>query len=164
MAVPFDTHRLITLVPIKPYDHVADIGCGDGKHSVRLAKHLFSGRVFALDVEESKLETARAAIKQFNLTNVKVMLSDHNKLPLEEACLDGAVLSKVLHHANNPKKLLAEARRCLKKTGWASVIENYSGDHSVSEPKLWDMVSKAGYRRIRQHSLDSKQYMLIMRK
>ena len=57
MAVPFDTHRLITLVPIKPYDHVADIGCGDGKHSVRLAKHLFSGRVFALDVEESKLET-----------------------------------------------------------------------------------------------------------
>ena len=54
MAVPFDTHRLITLVPIKPYDHVADIGCGDGKHSVRLAKHLFSGRVFALDVEESK--------------------------------------------------------------------------------------------------------------
>jgi ubiquinone/menaquinone biosynthesis C-methylase UbiE len=164
MAVPFDTHRLITLVPIKPYDHIADIGCGGGKHSVPLAKYVFGGKVFALDVEEGKLETTREAVEHSNLTNVEVLLSEQHKLPLEGACLDGAVLSKVLHHADSPKKLLAEARRCLKDAGWVTVIENYEGDHSVSESDLWSMVDKAGYRRVRQHGLDAKQYMPVMRK
>ena len=36
MAVPFDSHRLICLVPIMPHHWVADIGCGAGKHTIPL--------------------------------------------------------------------------------------------------------------------------------
>ena len=41
----FDTHRLISVIPILPHDHVADIGCGSGYFTVPLGKFLFDGKV-----------------------------------------------------------------------------------------------------------------------
>ena len=56
MAAPFDSQRLLSLVPIMPHHWVADVGCGVGKHTVPLGKYLFSGKVFALDVDQEKLD------------------------------------------------------------------------------------------------------------
>ena len=164
MSVPFDSLALISLLPILRHHRVADIGCGAGAHTTGLAKYLFLGKVFALDIEQEKLDATRAAVESVHLTNVDVMPSEQDRIPLDDDSLDGALASKVLHHAEDPEALLQDARRCLKASGWLAIVENYEGDHSVDIDKMQTMAESAGFRRTASRDIDGKQYMMTVRK
>ena len=160
----FDTYALIPLIPIAPYHTIADIGCGGGKHTVPLGKFLYDGKLYALDVDQEKLDATVEALQKIRLTNVELLRSKQQKLPLEDDSLDGALASKVLHHVHNPTALLKDARRCLKKSGWLAIVENYEGEHGVDVDKMRAMMEKAELRIKTQRDLDGTQYMMLVRK
>jgi ubiquinone/menaquinone biosynthesis C-methylase UbiE len=167
-----DVQRVISLLPMGPHHVVADIGCGPGYFAVPLGKYLFQGKVFAIDVQEEMLEATKEALKRIHLTNVEVLLSEESKFPMQDGDLDGAFAAFVVHEAEDPSGMLAELERCLRPGGWLALLEWHkremdSGpplEERIEEADLLEMAQKAGFRLERRHSLNSDQYMLVMRR
>jgi cyclopropane fatty-acyl-phospholipid synthase-like methyltransferase len=75
--------RVIGALGLTPAATVADIGAGTGYFSVRLAKAVPSGTVYAVDVESSMLDHIRKRATAEHLANVTTVLAapDSPKLP-----------------------------------------------------------------------------------
>jgi len=167
-----DTHRLLSLLPIHLHHVVADIGCGPGYFTIPLGKYLFDGKVFALDVQQEMLDATQKALEALHLTNVEVMRSKESKLPLDDECLDGALVAFVLQEASNARALLKDTLRCLKKSGWLAVLEWHNREmdegpplgQRIEEGKMREMAEKLGFRFTARHDLNGNQYMILMRK
>ena len=76
---------------------VADLGCGEGYLTLEAAR--WAKRVVAVDRSEAVLKQARALARRRKVTNVEWKRGDVEKLPLDEAGVDVALLSQALHHA-----------------------------------------------------------------
>ena len=113
-----DFYRVLSLIPVRTHHVVADIGCGPGYFAVPLAKYLFDGELFALDVQQEMLNIAKRELDQIHLTNVKLLLSEESRLPLEDHSLDGAFSAFMMHEADDRTALLSDIRRCLRRRGW----------------------------------------------
>ena len=167
-----DTYRLISLIPILPHHHVADIGCGTGYFTVPLAKFVFDGKVYALDVRQKMLDATREALEALNLTNVEPMLLEEKKLPLEDESLDGAIIAFGLGGADGARALLKDTLRCLRKSGWLAILEWHKREmdegpplrRRMDEDKLRGIVQKLGFRLKARRDFNGKQYVMLMRK
>ena len=167
-----DSNRLFSLIPIQPYHDVADIGCGPGYFSIPLAKYVWGGKVYALDVQREMLDATEAALKEVNLTNGEVLLSKEKKLPLKKDAVDGALLAFVLQEADDRRALLKEAMRCLRKAGWLAILEWHKKETEIGPPveqriddgEMESLVGEAGFRISTRRDLDSDRYLLLARK
>ena len=167
-----DTYRVMALLTLLPYHVVADIGCGPGYFAVALGKHVFDGKVYALDVQQEMLDATKEELERVYLTNVELVLSQEEKLPLEDDSLDGAFAAFVVHEANAAKTLLQETLRCLHKGGWLAILEWHKREmeegppleERIDELELWEMAQDVGFRFTSRHSLNNSQYMFLLRK
>ena len=167
-----DTIRLLSLIPVLPHHVVADVGCGEGYFTVALAKYLFDGKVFALDGRKELLNATQEALKAAQLTNVEVTESRAKKLPIEDEALDGVLLAFVLHAAGDPKRLIKETYRCLRKGGWSAILEwrnkeTAEGpplDHRIGSDEMASLVEGAGFRISSRRDVTSAHYLLVVRK
>jgi malonyl-CoA O-methyltransferase len=86
---------------------VADIGCGTGRHTLRLAAA--GAQVTAVDFSEEMLNRARA---KSGVESVKFVCHDlKTPLPFESAFFDRVFCFLVLDHIPEPEKFFAELRR-----------------------------------------------------
>ncbi|MQF70226.1 class I SAM-dependent methyltransferase, partial [SAR202 cluster bacterium AD-804-J14_MRT_500m] len=84
-----EVDEILIRLPIDPYQHVADIGCGPGFFSLSLAKSLSHGKLLALDTDEKMLDVLRQRLSVARLSNVEVVKCGGTEFPLAEASLDG---------------------------------------------------------------------------
>ena len=98
-----------------------DVGCGHGVTTYMLSKHF--GSVIGIDFSESAIQTAKKLLDKMNVTNAKVFVADFDDLHLKEGCVDVIFIKDVLHHVDNPKKLL-EKLRPIAKSGLTIGAEN----------------------------------------
>ena len=167
-----DLFKLLSLFPIVSHHIIADIGCGPGLFTVPIAKMVFDGRVYALDVQQEMLDAVRESVRKVNLANVEVMKSQERKLPLEDESLDGVLAAFVLQEASSPRTLLKEAMRCLRKSGWLVVMEWDKREMDEGPPEsqridideMQTMMEKVGFRFRERRDLNGKQYMILARK
>jgi len=92
---------------------VADIGCGTGRHALRLAAD--GARVTALDFSQAMLERARKKPGAEAVTFLQHDLAQ--PLPLPAAAFDRALCCLVLDHIAAPADLFAELRRISRPAG-----------------------------------------------
>jgi ubiquinone/menaquinone biosynthesis C-methylase UbiE len=98
---------------------VADIGCGTGRHALRLAKA--GARVTALDFSRQMLSRARAKPGAESINFIQHDLA--HPLPLDSGTFDRVLCSLVLDHIANLDFLFAELKRiCRPAPGGAIVI------------------------------------------
>ena len=169
-APSIDPQRLIALTPIRPHETVADIGCGAGDLTIPLAKYVFDGKVYAVDVDAEALKVAAERAGKVHLGNVETVLSKRTKVPLDKESLDGAILANVLHETSRPKSLLKEVSRMLRPGGWAAVIEWAEEGHGdgtpaskrVSRDQVSAMAEEVGLRRLSMRNVDSQRYLLLL--
>ena len=167
-----DAFRVISLIPLRSYHVIADVGCGPGYFAIPLGKHVFDGKVFALDVQQEMLDATKEELDRVHLTNVDLVLSKENKLTLDDDSLDGALLAFVLHEADSPNDLLKEVRRCLRKGGWLALLEWNKRDgeegppleERIDEPEMSEIARETELQFTARHNLNENQYMLLMRK
>ena len=167
-----DTHRLLSMIPVLPYHHVADIRCGMGYFTVPLGKYLFDGKVFAVDSDKEMVDATRKAVDSLHLTNVEMTLSEEKKVPLDDDSIDGALLAFVLEDNAGRTALLNEAKRCLKRSGWLAVIEWYKKKteqgppqkQRIDQDKMTEMAQKQGFRLGSSRELNADHYLLLFRK
>ena len=93
---------------------VVDVGCGTGRHALRLAAA--GARVTAVDFSEEMLKQARG---KRDATNVKFVRHDlDERLPFDDASFDRVVCGLVLEHIADTGRFLAELQRVCRPDGF----------------------------------------------
>jgi ubiquinone/menaquinone biosynthesis C-methylase UbiE len=112
---------------IKKGMSVADFGCGAGYFSLLLARAVGDkGKVFALDVQQSALESVRSRARQEGVYNIETVWSDleiERGSTLPDVSQDAVLIANVLFQAPDRKAILKEAWRVVKPGGAVIVIE-----------------------------------------
>ena len=163
---------VIIRLPIDPYHHVADIGCGPGYFSLPLAKYLSYGKLYAIDTDERMLEAVRERLVKARLSNVEVLKCEDTDFPLPEASVDGLFLAFVVHLVPNRSAFFEAAAALVKKTGWCAVLEFTPGEtahqappgHHVSPEEVLALAREAGLSLRRRRNIQTGQYLLLFEK
>ena len=133
---------------------VADLGCGDGHLTLEIAA--WARRVVAVDRSPRVLSRAQALARRRGVSNIVWKRGNMEKLPLDDGCVDVAVLSQALHHVSEPRGALSEARRVVTPGGRVLVLDlaehtqewvrDRFGDRwlGFSRSSLEDLMSQAG--------------------
>ena len=90
------------------HSSILDVGAGEGSILSRIAELGFGDHHTAIEVSRSGLEAIEARSLP---TLVECRLFDGERIPYEDGQFDLAVLSHVVEHVENPRKLLYEAKR-----------------------------------------------------
>src|SRR6478609_1783431 len=89
---------------------VADLGCGSGVFTelLRRTRHQSVG----LDISPKLIELGRR-----KYPGLELIEGDAENLPFESGSLDGVLLSGLVHHFPDPRRLAGEVRRVLRSGG-----------------------------------------------
>lgn len=91
-----------------PHASLLDVGAGEGSLLSRMAEIGFGETYTAIEVSETGLE----AIRRRGLSRLaECRLFDGERIPYADGKFDLAILSHVVEHVENPRKLLYEAKR-----------------------------------------------------
>jgi len=96
---------------------VADIGCGTGRHAVRIATA--GAAVHALDFSAAMLERARTKAQGLNITFLAHDLAE--PLPFTDQSFDRVVCGLVIDHISDLVGLFGEMRRICRPSGFVVV-------------------------------------------
>jgi ubiquinone/menaquinone biosynthesis C-methylase UbiE/DNA-binding transcriptional ArsR family regulator len=109
------------LAMLLPAVDVADLGCGDGYLTIEAAR--FARTVISIDRSPDVLARGKALAARRKVANVKWKRGELERLPIPDETVDVALLSQALHHAEDPVRALAEARRILRRGGRVLVLD-----------------------------------------
>ena len=170
----YDPQSMIALVPIHNDQKVADIGSGPGWLSIPLAKYLYAGTCYAIDINKEMLDHVKAQGETAKLGNIETLVSKENDIPLDDASLDGVVLSNVLNEAKRPKGLIKERVRLVKKSGWISIVEwlpiqakaevGPAASKRLNQQELREAVEALGFTTLTSRQLTPHRYIIVARK
>ena len=140
---------------------VGDLGCGSGHLTALVAP--FVKTVVGVDASTDML--AQAAARLGTGTNVDLRMGELEQLPVKNNELDAALLSLVLHHAPDPRRVLTEAHRALRTGGRLLIIDLAPHDEvdyrdrlghvwlGFSEPQVREWLEGAGFLKAKVISL-----------
>jgi ubiquinone/menaquinone biosynthesis C-methylase UbiE len=104
-----------------------DLGSGQGRDVLRLAELVGDGGfVYGIDVSEGMLEKARRSAAKFNVSNVRFVQSDLEKIALADKTADLVISNCTINHASNKQAVWNEVYRILKNGGRFIVSDIYS--------------------------------------
>lgn len=98
--------QVIRLIP-SGNQRILDIGCGDGV----LLSLIGHGRLYGVDLDQSSLDYAATKVK------AKFLKVPAELLPFKSGFFDVVIATEIIEHLDQPEKLLAEAKRVLKRSG-----------------------------------------------
>ena len=106
-----------------PLGAVLDIGTGTGRMIELFSKD--ATRFTAIDNNTEMLRVARAKLTGAGIADsrVEIMLGDFNALPIGDAQYDTIFLHQVLHYAQGPERVIAEAARVLAPSGRMVIVD-----------------------------------------
>ncbi|MDZ5646069.1 metalloregulator ArsR/SmtB family transcription factor [Nitrospirillum sp. BR 11828] len=126
---------LLALVPAGGIGDLLDIGTGTGRMLELFAPHVT--RALGIDASREMLAVARANLEKAGLRHVQVRLADMYQVPVPTGSQDMVIIHQVLHYAEEPQEVLAEAARALRPGGRLVVVdfashavENLRTDHA----------------------------------
>jgi len=98
-----------------------DIGTGTGRIIEVLAPQV--GQALGIDQSREMLAFARVNLERAGASNGMVRLGDMYQLPLPDASFDAVVIHQVLHYADRPASVIAEAARVLRPNGVLIIVD-----------------------------------------
>ena len=160
-------HEVIQALALRPDAAVADIGAGTGYFSVRLARMLPKGKVYAVDLEPDMVRHLAARAKREQLANVVAVQAapDDPKLPEK---VDLAVFVDTYHHVGDRVGYFSRLKAALKPQGRIAVID-FTLDSEIGPPprariepeQVKKEFARAGYRLADEHLFLPNQYFLV---
>jgi len=111
------SREFFSIIDTLDFSDVLDIGCAQGHYSIRIAKNYLKSFVIGIDINETKIKTAKQTSTLFNIRNTLFKKTDlieyntHNKFDL-------VLLLQVLEHLKEDLKALKKIRGLIKKNGF----------------------------------------------
>jgi cyclopropane fatty-acyl-phospholipid synthase-like methyltransferase len=159
--------EVIDVLALKPDAVVADIGAGTGYFSVRLARALKSGKVYAIDLEPDMVKHLAARAKRDQLANMLAVQAAGDDARLPER-VDLALLVDTYHHIDDRRRYFARLKDSLKAGGRVAIID-FTLDSDIGPPprarvspeRVKSELAGAGYRLTEEHTFLENQYFLV---
>jgi ubiquinone/menaquinone biosynthesis C-methylase UbiE len=160
---------------LKAGDTVADLGCGSGFYTIPAAQAVKeSGKVYAVDIQESKLAVTQSTARQLGCHNITVVKADLDKplLDIPEGSCDIVITASILHEIGSRDGLLKNAYRLLKTGGKVLVVEwkkeimplGPAQELRVAPASLEAEFTHAGLRKLKDIPADSFHYAMLFTK
>lgn len=112
---------LLELLPASGVHDLVDIGTGTGKMLEALGPKV--EQAVGIDLSRDMLGIARANLETAGLRHCQVRHGDMYMLPLASQSADLATIHQVLHYADDPGQVIAEAARVLRPGGRLIVVD-----------------------------------------
>jgi ubiquinone/menaquinone biosynthesis C-methylase UbiE len=110
--------QLIALLKLREGSQTADVGCHEGYMTFKLSKVVGpTGKVYAVDVEESKVEKVIAAAAERKVTNIIAIKGDYDNPKLPENILDAVIILDTYHEMVDHDAMLQHIFKALKPGG-----------------------------------------------
>jgi ubiquinone/menaquinone biosynthesis C-methylase UbiE len=111
---------------VTPLGKLLDIGTGTGRMIELFASN--ADHVTAIDSNSEMLRVARAKLASApglssDFHKVDILLGDFNALPLADGSHDTILFHQVLHYAQAPERVIAEAARVLAPSGRMMIVD-----------------------------------------
>lgn len=97
---------------------ILDIGGGDGQHVPFMSGEFAEYTILDL-IDHSK--ELNPAINEQDVSKIKFIVGDAEKLPFEDNSFDRVILTCILHHVDSPVNVLNECRRVIRNSGNISI-------------------------------------------
>jgi ubiquinone/menaquinone biosynthesis C-methylase UbiE len=111
----------------QPGETCLDLGSGRGTDALRMAEEVGKdGFVYGLDISDGMLSKAETTARKMNITNVKFVKSELEKLPIDENSIDLIISNCTINHASDKQLVWNEVYRILKNGGRFVVSDIYS--------------------------------------
>jgi SAM-dependent methyltransferase len=153
-----------------PTSIVADIGAGTGYFSVRIAKRIPNGKIFAADIEPDMVRYLGERAQREHLSNLVPVQANADAANLPEP-VDIILVVDTYHHIGNRTKYFATLGSSLRAGGRLAIVD-FKPD-SPSGPPAQDRVppervrnelDAAGYSLVESFQFLPRQYYLIFQK
>lgn len=110
--------ELIKELNLKPGGSAADVGCHEGYMTVKLSKVVGkSGKVFSIDVDQSKLEKLKTNLQELQISNVTPVKGEYDNPKLPMNTLDAVIILDTYHEMDDHDKILQHVKASLKPGG-----------------------------------------------
>jgi len=117
---------------IQPNDRILDIGCGEGRHTIKACQQKGT-RCFGADfgfnplIETRKKLAFHKAFNDLKCSTIDLACMDVTRLPFKSSSFDHVLCSEVLEHIPDDTKAISELVRILKPKKFLA----------VSVPRFW---------------------------
>lgn len=170
--------RIVAVLDVDPGEAFADVGAGDGRFSVGLAKAVGpTGRIYANEVDPADVRKIRDRVAQEELANVNVVTGSQTSTELPDACCEGILLRRVYHHFQNPAAMQASMRKALKDGGLLLVIDfgtkrhwsrpegvpSSREGHGIDRDLLVQELESAGFELVKEEDWEGDDYAFLFR-
>jgi ubiquinone/menaquinone biosynthesis C-methylase UbiE len=125
------TDGLMDALKFRDGEVVADIGCGSGFISRRIAKRIGSGTVYGVDIQEEMLDLLAKRMAMFRITNVKPILGTTTDPNLPPESCDTMIMVDVYHEFDKPYEMIRSMIKELKRGGRIVFVEYRKEDPKV---------------------------------
>jgi ubiquinone/menaquinone biosynthesis C-methylase UbiE len=153
---------------LSPSGVVADLGAGTGYFSVRLARAVPQGKVYAVDVEPGMVKHVEERARRAKLGNVTgiVAAADDPKLP---SGIDVVLVVDTYHHISERTRYFTAVLPKLAPSGRVVIVDFKKGDfpvgppdaHKISPDSVKSEMEAAGYQQCRSYDALPYQYVLF---
>ena len=110
--------ELIRHLNLRPGGKVADVGCHEGYMTIKLATVVGqAGKVYAVDVEQSKLDKLQAILTKRGISNVETIKGNYDDPGLPVNSLDGVIILDTYHEMDEHDEILQHIKLALKPGG-----------------------------------------------
>ena len=152
---------------------IADFGCGAGYFTIPIAKLVTnSGKVYAVDVLNSALESVLSKAKIYGLLNIEAVRANIETIGgsnIKDRSVDLAVLANILFQCNDYDSVIGEAKRIIKDNGKIIIIDwipdkvplGPKFEHCLSEEDIKKLSIKNGLKIIKNLNTGNKHYGMV---
>lgn len=173
------TDAILDNLDVRAGDRVADIGCGPGYHTFRLARMVGpEGRVYAVETNALHLSFVAFTMAREHLSNIERVHTSPRDVGLPAASLDCAFICSLYHaiygatDALSRDFFLGSVWRALKPGGRLIVVDNngavrgaspFIGER-ISAPVVVSNLLRYGFEHVRTSQPVPQRYVLVFRK
>lgn len=164
--------RLFQVLDIGPSTVIADIGAGTGYFTFQLASMVPHGRVYAVEVQPSLVDTIRARAQRDGLKNVTAVAGTISDPALPPDRIDLALIVSSYHEFSHPLEMTRAILRSLKPLGRLAIVEYRAEDTTIPVPRAHRMsveqitreLTAAGFRWRATLDVLPQQHVVIFEK
>ncbi len=165
-----EPQKLLQALQVQPNQHVCDFGCGNGFHTLELARRVGPrGKVLAVDIQQEMLDLLQLRAKPRGLLNIQPVLATPTDPNLPDQQLDLILMVDVYHELSEPALILQALHASLKKTGRLAIVEFREEDpdvpilplHKMSQPQVFKEITANFFKLINQHDDLPWQHVLV---
>jgi len=145
---------LVPLLKLKPGDEVADIGCGTGYYTRRLATAVgTNGIVHAEDIQSEMLDILTNKLAGEGIHNVRPVLGTITDPKLPSAAMDLILMVDVYHEFDHPFEMVSAMIPALKPNGRIAFVEFRGEDERLAIKRLHKMTEAQVRKEMTVHPL-----------